>query len=141
MIYIRFTIMLDPHLKCLWGVENYVGCEDYIRLAYEFDANVIIPILMLVFEILNCTIQECVAIVVWSYDFIEDDDNIFGVDTSVKNFMGNYCLGIILVQEVIYNSYYMGWSLNLVLDSWKIILKCWLPCKTNLESFEVMYWN
>jgi hypothetical protein len=59
-----FTIMLDPHFKCLQGVENYVGCEDYIHLAYEFDANVILPFLMLVFEILNHTIQECVAIVV-----------------------------------------------------------------------------
>ncbi len=136
-----FTIMLDPHFKCLQGVENYVGCEDYIHLAYEFDANVILPFLMLVFEILNHTIQECVAIVVWSYDFIEDDDNIFGVDTSMKNFMCNYCLGIILVQEVIHNSYYMGWSLNLVMDSWKIIPKCWLPCETNLETFEVTCWN
>jgi hypothetical protein len=102
---------------------------------------VILPFLMLVFEILNHTIQECVAIVVWSYDFIEDDDNIFGVDTSMKNFMCNYCLGIILVQEVIHNSYYMGWSLNLVMDSWKIIPKCWLPCETNLETFEVTCWN
>jgi len=59
-----FTIMLDPHFKCLRGVENNVGCEDYIRLAYEFDANVIIPLLILVFEILNCTIQKCVAAVV-----------------------------------------------------------------------------
>jgi hypothetical protein len=52
-----FTIMFDPHFKSLRGVENYVGCEDYICLAYEFDANVIILLLMLVFEILNCIIQ------------------------------------------------------------------------------------
>jgi len=58
-----FTIMLDLHFKCLRGVENYVRYEDYIHLAYEFDANVI-PVLMLVFEILNCIIQECLAIVV-----------------------------------------------------------------------------
>jgi hypothetical protein len=59
-----FTIMFDPHFKSLRGVENYVGCEDYICLAYEFDANVIILLLMLVFEILNCIIQVCVTIVV-----------------------------------------------------------------------------
>jgi hypothetical protein len=45
-------------------VENYAGCEDYIYLVYEFDANLIIPLLMLVFEILNHIIQACVAIVV-----------------------------------------------------------------------------
>jgi len=59
-----FTIMLDPHFKSLQGAENYVGCEDYIFLINEFDANVIIPLLMLVFEILNHIIQACVAIVV-----------------------------------------------------------------------------
>jgi hypothetical protein len=100
--------MLDLHFKSLRGVENYVGCEDYIYLADEFDANVIIPLLMLVFVILNRIIQACVAIVVRSNDFIEDDDNIFGVDAFMKNFICNYCFGVILVQEVIHNSYSMG---------------------------------
>jgi len=59
-----FTIMIDPHFKSLRGVENYVGCENYICVVYEFDANMIIPFLMLVFEILNRIIQACVAIVV-----------------------------------------------------------------------------
>jgi hypothetical protein len=79
---------------------------------------------MLVFEILNHIIQACVAIVVWSNDFIEEDHNIFGVDASMEKFMCNYCLRIIFVQQVIHNSYYMWWSLNLVMDSWKIIPKC-----------------
>jgi hypothetical protein len=79
--------MFDPHFKSLQGVENYVGCEDYIFLVHEFDANLIILFLILVFEILNRIIQACVAIVVWSNDFIEEDHNIFGVDASMEKFV------------------------------------------------------
>ncbi len=60
--------------------------EDYIPIAYEFDANVILFLLMLVFEMLNHIIQASVAIVVGFTDFIEEDHNIFGVGTSMEKF-------------------------------------------------------
>ncbi len=112
MIYIRFTICSPLCLTLISslhrGVENYVGCEDYIRLAYEFDANVIIFFLMLIFEILNYPIQEWVAIVLCSYDFVEDDDNIFSVDASMKTLCAIIVWELSLFKRVIHNSYYMG---------------------------------
>jgi hypothetical protein len=72
-----FTIMLDPHFKSLRVVENYVGCKDYVFLTSKFDANVIIPLLMMIFEVLNSIVQACVAKVVGFGDFIKKDNNIF----------------------------------------------------------------
>ncbi len=60
--------------------------KDYIPIAYEFDVNVIILLLMLVFEILKHIIQACVAIIVGFNDFIEEDHNIFGVGISMEKF-------------------------------------------------------
>jgi hypothetical protein len=47
------AIMFDPCFKSLKVVENYVGCGACIRLTFEYDANVIIKFLMIIFEILN----------------------------------------------------------------------------------------
>jgi len=41
-----FAIMLDPHFRFLWVVENYVGFGETIRLAFEYDAKIVIPFLM-----------------------------------------------------------------------------------------------
>jgi hypothetical protein len=60
------TLMLDPRFKYLRVVENYVGHEACIRLVAEYDGNIIIPFLMIVFEVLNFTVQACAVEVVGS---------------------------------------------------------------------------
>lgn len=89
-----FTIMFDPHFKFLQVVANYVGCKDYIFLTSKFDANVIIPLLMMIFEVLNSVVQACVAIVVGFGDFIKKDNNIFNICALWKSFcihlLGNF---------------------------------------------------
>jgi hypothetical protein len=52
-IHNMLSIMLDPYFKSLQVVKNYVGCEDYIHLAFKYDSHTIILLLMMVFEILN----------------------------------------------------------------------------------------
>jgi hypothetical protein len=47
------TLMLDPHYKSLWVVENYVGRGDAICLASKCDMKEVIPFLMTIFERLN----------------------------------------------------------------------------------------
>jgi len=42
--------MFDPRFKSLKVVENYVGRGDYIHLAIECDANVVIHLLMIMFK-------------------------------------------------------------------------------------------
>jgi len=54
-----FTLMFDPRLKSLKVVENYVGCKDCICLVTKYDVNEVIPLLMIVFEVLNPTVQAC----------------------------------------------------------------------------------
>jgi hypothetical protein len=40
-------------------VENYVEHGACIRIVAKYDANAIIPLLMIIFEVLNHTIQTC----------------------------------------------------------------------------------
>ncbi len=65
-----------------------MGCGAYIRLAIEYDANAIIPLLMIVFEVLNPIVQAGVIQVVRSIagfgDSIEEDNNIFSVGASME---------------------------------------------------------
>jgi len=90
---LQFTLGSQHVRHYAWSsFQICVGCrkltrrEDYIPITYEFDVNVIILLLMSVFEILNHIIQTCVAIVVGFNDFIEEDCNIFGVGTSMEKF-------------------------------------------------------
>jgi hypothetical protein len=81
-------LMFDPRFKSLRVLENYVGHGACICLAAEHDANEVIPLLMIMFEVLNPIVQAC-AIKVVGYvtrfgDFIEKDNNIFGVDASME---------------------------------------------------------
>jgi hypothetical protein len=82
------TLMLDPRFKSLRVVKNYVGHGACIRFVAEYDANTIIPLLMIVFEVLNPTVQTCaievVGFVLGFGDSIEKDNNIFGVGTSME---------------------------------------------------------
>jgi len=47
------AIMLDSPFKSLKVGENYVGRGACICLACEYDSTVVIPFLMIIFEILN----------------------------------------------------------------------------------------
>jgi hypothetical protein len=80
--------MLNPWFKSLKVVENHVGCGACISLVAEYDVNAIIALLMIVFEVLNPTVQACaievVRYVVGFSDFIEKNSNIFGVGTSME---------------------------------------------------------
>ncbi len=75
-VYNMFTLMLDPRFKSLRVVENYVGHGACIHLATKYDANVVIPLLMTMFEVLNVIVQACVIKVVGAIvglgDFIEN---------------------------------------------------------------------
>jgi hypothetical protein len=44
------AIMLDLHFKSLCVVENLLGCGDSIQLGTEYDAIIVIPLLMVCFE-------------------------------------------------------------------------------------------
>ncbi len=78
--------MLDPRSKSLQVVENYVGCKDYIFRTSKFDANVIIPLLMMIFEVLHSIVQARVAIAIGFGDFTKKDNNVFNVCQSMEKF-------------------------------------------------------
>jgi hypothetical protein len=50
------AIMLDMHFKSLCVVENLLGRGNAIQLAIEYDARIVISLLMVYFEQLNPTI-------------------------------------------------------------------------------------
>jgi hypothetical protein len=60
------ALMLDPRFKSLRVVDNYVEHEACICLVVEYDANIIIPLLTIVFEVLNSTVEACAIEVVGS---------------------------------------------------------------------------
>ncbi len=49
-VHNMFAIMLDPHFKSLWVTKNYVGCEESICVAFEYDVKTMIPLLMTCFD-------------------------------------------------------------------------------------------
>jgi hypothetical protein len=83
-VHNTLTVMLDPRFKSLRVVENYVGHGACICLVAEYDANAVIPILMIMFEVLNPIVQACGAEVVGFGDFIEEDNNIYCVGASME---------------------------------------------------------
>jgi hypothetical protein len=82
------AFMFDPRFKSLKVVENYVGCDTCICLIAEYDANLIILLLMTMFKVLNPIVQGCVVEVVGFVagfcDSTEEDNNIFCVGTSME---------------------------------------------------------
>ncbi len=45
--------MLDPRFKALRIVESLAKCKNATKLTFEYDAKVVIPLLMVCFERLN----------------------------------------------------------------------------------------
>jgi hypothetical protein len=74
-----------------------VGCGACICLATEYDANAVIPLLMITFEVLNPFVHACaievVGYVVGSGDFIEENNNIFGVGASMEKSLHGLIFG------------------------------------------------
>jgi hypothetical protein len=87
-VHNMFALMLDPRFKFLWALENYVGWGNVIYLAIKYDAKVVIHLLMIIFYVLNLTIQAFIAQVDGSYVgaiVVErENNNIFGVNVSIK---------------------------------------------------------
>jgi hypothetical protein len=56
-----FRIMFEfSCFKFLWVMENYVGHADCNFFTFKYDENVVISLLMMVFEILNLIVLACV---------------------------------------------------------------------------------
>ncbi len=62
-VHNMLAIMLDPHFKYLWIIENYVGHGATICFAFEYDAKVVIPLLMAYFDRLNLASQAYATII------------------------------------------------------------------------------
>jgi len=57
------AIMLDPCFNILHIVESLVGCENVIKLAFEYNDKIVILLLMVCFQQLNLSIIAIVVIV------------------------------------------------------------------------------
>jgi len=76
------VIMLNPHFKALWIVEGLVGCRNAIRLAFEYDAKVVIMLLMVCFEWLK---TGGIAIITTIDDVgFELEKNMFGMGNLIE---------------------------------------------------------
>jgi hypothetical protein len=76
------VIMLDPHFQALHIVKTLVGHGNVIKLAFENDAKIVIPLLMVCLEWLNLSI---VAIVIANDDVrLELEENILGWGPQLK---------------------------------------------------------
>ncbi len=72
--------MLDPCFKSLQFVESFAGHGNTIYLATKYDEKEVIPLLMIIFDWLNPTIEAIVP----PFDehdvqIEEEDNNMFGV--------------------------------------------------------------
>jgi hypothetical protein len=73
-----FALVFDPCFKSLWVLENYVGMGNVICLVIEYDAKVVIPLMMIIFYVLNFIIQASATQVDGSYvgvTMVEEEDN------------------------------------------------------------------
>jgi hypothetical protein len=62
-----------------------------IYFSFEYDAKVVISLIMTIFDVLNPIVQTCKSSVdesiVESSDFIEENNNIFSVKASIEKFL------------------------------------------------------
>ncbi len=76
------AIVLEWHFKALRIMKCLVGCENAIWLAYEYDAKVVIPLLMMCFEWLN---PNTIVFATTTNDVeLEFDENMFGMGALIK---------------------------------------------------------
>ncbi len=103
-VHNTLTVMLDPRFKSLRVVENYVGHGACICLVAEYDANAVIPILMIMFEVLNPIVQACVVKVVGFVVGFGDSikkDNIFSMGT----FMEKSSCALVVVEMYLFKRF------------------------------------
>jgi len=82
-VHNMMLIMLDTHFKALQIVESLVGCRNAIRLTFEYDAKVVILLLMVCFEWLNpIAIASATTTNVVRLEFEED---MFGWRPQLRN--------------------------------------------------------
>jgi hypothetical protein len=55
------VLMLDPHFKSLQVMKSFVGYNNAICIAIEYDVKEVIPLLMTLFYQLNPTIEAIVT--------------------------------------------------------------------------------
>jgi hypothetical protein len=89
-------------------MENYVGHGACIHLVAKYDVNAVVPLLMILFEVLNLIVQaypiEVVGSVAGFSDFIEEDNNIFGVGASMEESSCAFVVGELSLFKRIYVS-------------------------------------
>jgi hypothetical protein len=86
-VHNMLTIMLDPCFKSLQVFQNYVGYWNVIRLVIEYDVKQIIPLLMIIFDVLNPIVQASTTQVDGSYVGVvvkEEDNNISSVSAYIE---------------------------------------------------------
>jgi len=87
-VHNMLAFMFDPRFKSLWVLENYVGRGDVIHLVIEYDAKVVILLMMTIFDVLNSINQAFATQVGGSYVGIviveKEDNNIFCVGAFIE---------------------------------------------------------
>jgi hypothetical protein len=84
-VHNMMAIMLDLRFNSLHFVENLLGCGNTIQLANEYDARIVIPLLMVCFEQLNPYIAINASIAIIAFDVGEDfEENMFDARASIK---------------------------------------------------------
>jgi hypothetical protein len=79
------AIMFDLHFKFLCVVENLLGCGNAIRLATEYDGKIVVPFLIICFELLNpSTINAHVVAMIVNVVGEEFEKIMFGVGASFE---------------------------------------------------------
>ncbi len=77
-------IMLDPRFKALLIMANLVGHENAIRLAFEYDVKVVVPLLTICFDRLN-PVASTFAIVAINVTWPKLEANMFRVGASIED--------------------------------------------------------
>ncbi len=76
-----------------WKLKTYRELYGLWRIyfSFEYDAKVVISLIMTIFDVLNPIVQTCKSSVdesiVESSDFIEENNNIFSVKASIEKFL------------------------------------------------------
>jgi len=123
-------------------IEDLVGesCGLWrIYFSFEYDAKVVISLIMTIFDVLNPIVQTCKSLVdesiVESIDFIEEHNNIFSVRASIEFFWCAFVGQLYLFKRLFVIP--TTCVEPLFSDTIMKIAKCWLLCQANCRNFRV----
>ncbi len=114
-----------------------------IYFSFESDAKVIISLIMTIFDVLNPIVQTCKSLVdesiVESSDFIEENNNIFGVGACIEKFSCEFVGQLYLFKRL----FVIPTTCvdPLFGDTIMKIAKCWLICQANSRNYRVTNQN